>query len=177
MSADRTTPDISGLQGEGGIQLRAPRIEDGAAIYELIRQCPPLDVNSCYAYLLVCHHHAQTSVVAESGGRILGFISGYLPPLQPDTFFVWQVAVHSDARGRRLGLSMLRYLLQQPVAKSTRYLETTVSPSNQASRATFARLAQDLETAMSEQALFDKAMFGEGAAHEDEMLLRIGPFH
>ena len=177
MNTTRTPAAAPGQRGEDEIQLRAPRLEDGAAIYELIRQCPPLDVNSCYAYLLICHHHPQTSVVAESRGRILGFISGYLPPLQPDTFFVWQVAVHADARGKRLGLSMLRYLLQQPVAKSTRYLETTVSPSNQASRATFARLAQDLETTMSEQPLFDKALFGDGAAHEDEMLLRIGPFH
>lgn len=159
------------------IRLREPRLTDGAAIHHLIQQCPPLDLNSTYAYLLICHHHAQTSVVAESAGRLVGFISGYLPPLQPDTFFVWQVAVHSDARGKGLGLSMLRHLLQRPVSKRIRYLDTTVSPSNQASRAMFARLAQNLATTMSEQPLFGRAMFGEGDAHEDEMLLRIGPFH
>ncbi|GAA5233823.1 diaminobutyrate acetyltransferase [Verticiella sediminum] len=159
------------------IVLRAPRVEDGAAVAELIRQSPPLDVNSTYAYLLLCHHFAGTCVVAELEGRVVGFISGYLPPEQPETFFVWQVAVHADARGRGLGQSMLRHLLQRPVSRHVHFLETTVSPSNAASRGMFSGLAKDLETDMSEQPLFDHTMFGEGAAHEDEMLLKIGPFH
>jgi len=159
------------------IVLRRPTLEDGAAVHALIAGSPPLDVNSTYAYLLLCHHFAETCVVAELDGKLVGFISGYIPPAQTDTFFVWQVAVHSDARGRGLGTSMLRYLLQSRNIGHIRYLDTTVSPSNQASRAMFARLARDLETVISEQPLFPKSLFGEGAGHEDEMLLRIGPFH
>lgn len=163
--------------GQNDVVLRRPTLQDGAAIHALIESSPPLDVNSTYAYLLLCHHFRDTCVVAEVDGKLFGFISGYLPPTQPDTFFVWQVAVHSDARGRGLGVSMLRYLLQQYRAGHIRYLDTTVSPSNQASRAMFARLARDLETVLSEQPLFPKALFGDSAGHEDEMLLRIGPFH
>lgn len=159
------------------IVLRRPTLQDGAAVHALIQASPPLDVNSTYAYLLLCHHFAETCVVAELDGKLVGFISGYVPPAQKDTFFVWQVAVHSDARGRGLGVSMLRYLLQSQDIGHIRYLDTTVSPSNQASRAMFAKLARDLETVISEQPLFPKSLFGEGAGHEDEMLLRIGPFH
>lgn len=158
------------------IVLRRPTLDDGAAIHALIASAPPLDLNSTYAYLLLCHHFRDTCVVAEQDGKVLGFISAYLPPTQPETFFVWQVAVHAQARGRGLGVSMLRYLLQR-VSGQIQYLETTVSPSNQASRAMFARLAKDCETVLSEQAMFPKALFGAGAGHEDEMLLRIGPFH
>ncbi len=163
--------------GQDDIVLRRPALHDGAAIHALISQSPPLDLNSTYAYLLLCHHFRDTCVVAEINGKIVGFISGYLPPAQPDTFFVWQVAVHSDARGRGLGTSMLRYLLQPQDTGHIQYLDTTVSPSNQASRAMFARLARDLGAVLSEQPLFPKALFGKGAGHEDEMLLRIGPFH
>ena len=159
------------------ILLRRPTPEDGAAVHALIKSSPPLDLNSTYAYLLLCHHFAETCVVAELDGQLVGFVSGYIPPAQTDTFFVWQVAVHSYARGRGLGTSMLRYLLQSQHIGHIRYLDTTVSPSNQASRAMFAHLARDLETVISEQPLFPKSLFGEGAGHEDEMLLRIGPFH
>lgn len=162
--------------GRDEIVLRRPSLEDGAAIHALIQSAPPLDVNSTYAYLLLCHHFRDTCVVAERAGRVVGFISGYIPPAQPDTFFVWQVAVHADARGSGLGNSMLRHLLQSQRSAHIRYLDTTVSPSNQASRAMFARLARDLETVLSEQPLFEQALFGDGAGHEDEMLLRIGPF-
>lgn len=161
---------------QGDLLLRQPRIEDGAAIHELIASSPPLDVNSTYAYLLLCHHFRDTCVVAELDGKLVGFISGYIPPAQSDTFFVWQVAVHADARGRGLGVSMLRFLLQSQHSGHIRYLDTTVSPSNQASRAMFARLARDLETDLSEQPLFPQTLFGSGAGHEDEMLLRLGPF-
>lgn len=173
MSGDTQKSNRPGID----ITLREPRTEDGAAVAELIRQSPPLDVNSTYAYLLLCHHFASTCVVAERDGKVVGFVSGYLPPSATDTFFVWQVAVHADARGCGLGLSMLRHLLLRPVSRHVRFLETTVSPSNGPSRGMFARLAKDLETDLTEQDLFDKSMFGSGSDHEDEKLLRIGPFH
>lgn len=157
-------------------QFRAPRRSDGAALHRLISECPPLDVNSLYAYLLLCEHFSDTCVVAESaGGRIDGFVSAYLPPNRPDVIFVWQVAVHSRARGQRLGRAMLGELLQRPGLAHVRHLETTVGPGNQASRRTFAGLAGELGAHISEQPFFDRQLFG-GADHDDEMLLKIGPF-
>ncbi|MCK9511933.1 MAG: diaminobutyrate acetyltransferase [Pigmentiphaga sp.] len=156
--------------------LRPPTIADGAAIHALIKACPPLDLNSAYAYLLLCHHFADTCVVAERSGTIVGYVSGYVPPAQPDVFFIWQVAVHERGRGLGLGQGMLRHLLERPAASRSRYVETTVSPSNGPSRAMFQRLAASLGTALQETALFTTDMFGPGAAHEDETLLRIGPF-
>lgn len=168
---------MSQVAAEDGIVLRQPALSDGAAVFQLIQDCPPLDVNSAYAYLLLCHHFSDTSVVAELDGKVVGYISGYVPPQQPDTFFVWQVAVHSDARGRGLGQRMLRFLLDQPTVAGVCYIDTTVSPSNKPSRAMFARLAQTLETHLEESELFTQAMFGPGAGHEEEKLLRIGPFN
>lgn len=158
------------------LQFRPPRRTDGAAIHRLITECPPLDVNSLYAYLLLCEHFSETCVVAESrGGGIDGFISAYVPPNRPDVIFIWQVAVHTRARGQRLGRAMLRALLQREALKHVRHLETTVGPDNQASRRTFTGLAGELGAHISEQPFFDRQLFG-GADHDDEMLLKIGPF-
>lgn len=156
--------------------LRQPRRADAAPIHQLISECPPLDLNSLYAYLLLCEHFRDTCVLAESaGGRIDGFISAYVLPTRPDVLFVWQVAVHARARGQRLGRAMLRDLLRCKGLEHVRHLETTVGPDNQASRRTFAGLAGELGAHVTEQPFFDRHLFG-GADHDDEMLLRIGPF-
>ena len=70
---------------------------------------------------------------------------------------------------------MLRALLQREGLAHVRPLETTVAPDNQASRRTCAGLAGELGAHVSEQPFFDRQLFG-GADHDDEMLLRIGPF-
>lgn len=156
--------------------FRVPRAADGAAIHRLVGECPPLDLNSVYAYLLLCEHFRDTCVVAESpGGSIDGFVSAYIPPGQPDRIFIWQVAVHARARGQALARRMLRELLRRPALAGVRHLETTIGPDNHASRRTFLGLAADLGAHAAEQPFFGRQLFGH-ADHDDEMLFRIGPF-
>jgi L-2,4-diaminobutyric acid acetyltransferase len=158
------------------LMLRPPVKSDGAAIHQLVQACPPLDLNSVYSYLLLAEHFGQTSVVAhDNNGRLLGYISAYVPPDKPDVLFVWQVAVHQDARGQSLGRRMIQSILQRPFLASVQFIETTVGPSNQASRHMFNSVARALSTHIVEAPLFQQRMFGP-QGHEDEPLLRIGPF-
>lgn len=157
------------------IQLRPPRAADGAALFDLIAACPPLDPNSRYCNLLHCTHFAGTSVAAEREGRLVGFISGYLPPARPDTLFIWQVAAHSEARGAGLGKRMLKHLLARPACAGVRYLDTTVTADNHASEAMFRSLARDLGARVRRHRWFDRERHF-GGVHDDEYLLRIGPF-
>ncbi|MCC2597504.1 diaminobutyrate acetyltransferase [Pusillimonas sp. MFBS29] len=155
--------------------MRQPHKADAADIHRLISECPPLDLNSVYTYLLLSEYFGATCVLAGDNDTLLGFVSGYVPPERPDTLFVWQVAVHERARGQSLGRRMLQSLLQRPALAHIQYLETTVGPDNRASRAMFGGLARKLLAPVNEQPLFERHMFGEHA-HEDEPLLRIGPF-
>lgn len=155
--------------------LREPRITDGAAIHRLVRACPPLDLNSLYAYLLLCAHHAGSCVVAEQGGETAGFISAYRLPARTDTVFVWQVAVAAEARGQGLALQMLEYLLARPALAGCHWLETTITPSNAASRRVFETLATRLNAQCAERTFFSREDF-QDPHHEPEMLIRIGPW-
>lgn len=157
-------------------ELRIPNIADGAQIHRLVDECKPLDMNSLYAYLLVAHHFSETSVVAERDARILGFISGYCPPATFNTLFIWQVAVHPDARRHGLATKMLKHILSREQMATANYLETTVTPSNQASARLFRMLARDLGAKCTETPLFENNIFGS-EAHETEVLFRIGPFN
>lgn len=156
------------------IAFSAPSIAHGAEIRRLVSACPPLDLNSTYAYLLLCEHFADTCVRAEAGGETVGFVSAYRPPRQPDVLFVWQVAVAVPMRGRKLAARMLRELLRRNTVRGCRHLETTVSPSNQPSRRMFHALARDLGAPLAERVLFREQDFGR-EGHEQETLIRIGP--
>ncbi|MBC7172413.1 MAG: MarR family transcriptional regulator, partial [Polyangiaceae bacterium] len=65
--------------------LREPESTDGPALHALVRICPPLDQNSLYCNLLQCTHFSATSIVAMQGGRLVGSVTGYVPPTAPDT--------------------------------------------------------------------------------------------
>lgn len=172
---DTPSQHVANTQVATDITLRRPCLQDGASIQQLIQASPPLDVNSTYAYMLLCQHFRDTCVVATRQSGLAGFISAYIPPAQPDVLFVWQVVVHADARGQRLAGKMLNDLLAREQTAGVRFIETTVSPSNLASRRVFAALARDRNAELAEQDLFTPEMFG-GADHEAERLLRIGPF-
>ncbi|MGH8601070.1 MAG: diaminobutyrate acetyltransferase, partial [Burkholderiales bacterium] len=149
--------------------------DDGAPIRRLIEECQPLDPNSTYAYLLLSHHFAGTCVLAERAGQLLGFISAYVEPRQPDTLFVWQVAVDAAARGQGLALSMLRELmLRDELRERIFFVEATVTPGNEPSRRLFDKLAQGLGAPYHESDFIGDSLFA-GEAHEEERLVRIGP--
>lgn len=157
--------------------LRKPQKEDGAALYQLITQCPPLDVNSAYLYFLVCDHFRHTSVVAEYEGELVGCITGYRRPGQPDTLFVWQVAVHEKMRGQGLSGRMLNELISRDELKGIVWIETTVSPSNVPSRKLFERWSktQDVPITSGPYLSADDFPSSSSDSHEAEDLFRIGP--
>ena len=159
---------------QSGVVFGKPVVAHGADIHRLVSECRPLDLNSTYAYLLLCQHFAETCVRAECAGRTVGFASAYRLPRKRDVLFVWQVAVTASMRGRGLAKSMVRELLRRDAPGACRYLETTVSPSNGPSRGLFHTLARELEAPVTERALFSPRDFGT-ERHEEETLIRIGP--
>jgi L-2,4-diaminobutyric acid acetyltransferase len=157
------------------ILLRQPVLEDGMAVWRLVGNCPPLDSNSSYCNLLQCHHFAGTSVVAESGDELMGFISGYRVPERLDTLFIWQVAVAKQARGLGMASRMLADILARPLCQEVRFLETTITPDNEGSWALFQGLARKMDAPCESAPWLDKDKHFEGL-HDSETLVRIGPF-
>ncbi|MCW9043071.1 MAG: diaminobutyrate acetyltransferase [Pseudopelagicola sp.] len=121
--------------------LREPEAEDGADIWALVRDCKPLDENSMYCNLIQCDHFSDTCIVAELDGEIVGWISAYIPPSNPDTLFIWQVAVSSKARGMGLGSKMLNGLLRRRACAKVTQLQTTITGDNAASWGLFRKFA------------------------------------
>ena len=178
--------DLSGESAPGGQprpepreqHLRRPRAADGLAVHKLVADSGVLDLNSTYAYVLLCTDFADSSIVAERDGCVCGFIGGYHPPQRPDVLFVWQVVVAASERGTGLGGAMLDALVHRIRSERGGHpvtVEATVAPSNASSRALFGGLARRHGVPMTEHDHFSAADLDPEGAHEDEPLLRIGP--
>ncbi|WP_294609573.1 diaminobutyrate acetyltransferase [uncultured Roseovarius sp.] len=152
--------------------LRKPTAADGAEIWELIQKCKPLDENSMYCNLVQCDHFRDTCVVAEMDGEIVGWVSGYTLPDDPETLFVWQVAVSEKARGTGLGTLMLRGLLSREECKDVTRLQTTITRDNAASWALFRKFANLQNGELSSAPYFTQSLHFKGL-HDSEYMVTV----
>ncbi|MEX0729441.1 MAG: diaminobutyrate acetyltransferase [Aquisalimonadaceae bacterium] len=157
------------------ITFRNPTVADGGAMWTVVKESGVLDPNSAYMYLLLAKDFADTCIVAELNGKVVGFVSGYRPPQRPESIFLWQVGVDASIRGQGMGKRLVTAFLASRGARGARLLETTISPSNGASRALFKAIARDLDADLRVTEGFTEDDFPEGG-HEAEELYLIGPF-
>ncbi len=157
----------------GSVVLRAPNLGDGASMWRIAKDSAVLDVNSSYSYLLWCRDFAETSVVADVDGRVVGFVTGFVRPQAPDTVFVWQIAVDRSQRGRGIAAQLLHSLLDRVADQGVSVLETTITSDNTASIAMFTSVARARAADITNSSLFDADAFPDG--HASEELYRIAP--
>ncbi len=158
---------------EQTIRIEKPRTTDGALMWQLVQQST-LDDNSPYKYIMMCDYFKETCVVVKKEKKLVGFITAFIPPEKQDTIFIWQVGVDSSQRGKGIASKMLAELLKRPACKNVKYLEATVTPSNQASQSLFRGLARKKHTECAVKACYSTTLFPT-SDHEEELLFRIGP--
>ena len=166
---------LKSVKPTGTVTFRKPVREDGAQIWELIRACKPLDENSMYCNLLQCDHFSDTCVIAELDGRIVGWVSAYIVPNDPETLFVWQVAVGSAARGMGVAKKMLNGLLARDVCSDVTRLQTTITRDNAASWALFESFADRMDAPLDADPHFEREAHFDGK-HATEYMVTIGRF-
>lgn len=154
------------------LTLRAPVMEDGAALWKMTKETEVLDLNSSYYYLLWCRDFSATSVIAEIDGKPAGFVTGYMRPDAPDTLLIWQVAVTAAAQGQGLASKMLNYLAGTTGASA---LETTITEDNPASIALFTKFAKSQSAEHAVTPLFTHDMYPDN--HDTEYLHHISPLN
>ena len=152
--------------------FRPPTAADGTRMWEIARDSGVLDLNSSYAYVLWGAEFADSSVVVEVEGRVVGFVTGFIRASEPDTIFVWQVGVDADQRGKGLAARLLHSLMDRTGAQQgTVRLRTTISPDNEASQRTFGAVARDRGMTLSSEDYLSAELLGE--EHEQEDLYTI----
>lgn len=154
------------------ITLRSPRIDEGAAMWELARDSERLDLNAPYAYMMWARDFHATTIVADVDDEIVGFVTGFWRPESPTTLMVWQVAVDERHRGRGIAGRMLDTLAASTGAEA---IETTITRANEASVRLFTSFSQRHGATHIVSDLFPSDHFPEGEQWEAELLHRIAP--
>lgn len=154
------------------IKYREPVVGDAQKIWELVKNNKPLDENSKYLYVLLCHQFSKTCCVAEHNSEIIGFLSGFISPKDPNTLFVWQAAVDKRFRNEGVAKKMVLQTLSgtDPLVK---FVEATVTPSNHASLKFLQNFADQAGAKLATSPLFSTDVLED--EHEPENLIRIGP--
>ena len=156
------------------IQIKNPDSDYGYQISELIKNSPPLDLNSTYLYFIQSHYFNKTCAIAVNEiDRVIGFVSGFQDPRKKDTLFIWQVAISKDARGNRLASKLIHFILQEH--PHMQFIETTITKDNTSSISLFNKISQELNTNIIEEPFLDKSKHFLNQ-HDSENLFRIGPF-
>ncbi|MCT2536160.1 diaminobutyrate acetyltransferase [Aquibacillus koreensis] len=155
------------------ITFEKPKVEDGAAMWELVNNST-LDSNSVYKYIMMCEYFAETCVVAKEDDKLVGFVTAFIPPEKPDAVFIWQVGVDSSQRGKGIASRLLNHLIEREYCQDVRFVEATVTPSNNASQSLFRKLARDHQTECTVTEFFKEELF-PGDDHEEELNFRVGP--
>ncbi|MDQ0208270.1 diaminobutyrate acetyltransferase [Alkalicoccobacillus murimartini] len=155
------------------VTFEKPKKEDSSAMWNLVNEST-LDQNSPYKYMMMADFFTDTCVVAKQDDELVGFVTAFIQPERPDTLFIWQVGVDASQRGKGLASKMITELITWN-AKDIKYLEATVTPSNQASRALFNKLGRELDTECEISDHFSASLFPDDS-HEKEQMFRVGPF-
>jgi len=168
--------DMQDIDHAEQVTLRKPDPEDGSAIWQLIRDCAPLDQNSMYCNLVQSDHFRDTCVLAERDGQILGWVSGHMVP-NDTALFVWQVAVSPDARGMGLGRRMLTHLIARDACADAQRLTTTITRDNAASWGLFRGFARQIGGDLSDDPHFTRDDHFDGRHATEHMVTITLPRH
>ncbi|MCV0440943.1 MAG: diaminobutyrate acetyltransferase [Hydrogenophaga sp.] len=155
------------------LHFRAAQPHDGAHLWRLARATGTLEVNSAYFYLLFASDFADTCLVAEHEGQVVGMVIGYRPPTDPRAAFVWQIGLLPEYQGLGLGPQLLDHWFELPAFSACAFVTATVADDNPASQSLFRRFARAHGVACEETSRFTVDMFPH--EHPSEPQFRIGP--
>lgn len=158
---------------ETSLTFRSATLEDGSALWRLIRDAGTLELNSSYFYLVFAADFGDTCLLAEQNGEVVGALIGFRSPRDPESAFVWQIGVAPSMRGQGLAKKMLRAWLELPAVKDARWLTATISEDNIPSTRLFQSVARELGVSCDVQPHFTAESFPDN--HPAEPLFRIGP--
>jgi L-2,4-diaminobutyric acid acetyltransferase len=153
--------------------FRTPEPGDGLTVWRMVRDTPGLDTNSPYYYTLWFRDFAGSSLVATAGGEIVGFLTGYRRPDEPETFMVWQTAVSPRHGIPFLGVKLFEQAADRQVRAGARFIEATVSADNKAIIMVLRQYARRNSADIERRVLFPADCFPDD--HHEEVLYRIGP--
>lgn len=119
------------------MNIRKIREEEFLDIHGFVSDCKPLESYDEHFYKIMLRYFGNTCFVAESGNNIAGILIGFVSQADRKTYFLWQIGVSSDTRGKGVGSAILEHVEREIRQLGCQRIELTIDPENIPSRRMF----------------------------------------
>ncbi|MGW5874941.1 N-acetyltransferase family protein [Nocardiopsis terrae] len=120
---------MEGKPDADGVRIRAAVPEDHGRILAVCDDWWGKPVAHILPRLFLDHFHT-TSLTAEAGGALAGFLVGFPSPARPEEAYVHFTAVSPDHRGTGLGRRMYRRFVGAARAEGRSVVRAVTAPTN-----------------------------------------------
>lgn len=90
-------------------------------------------------------HFRETSFIVEEGGKIVGFLVGFVSQSYPTEAYIHFVGVHPDYRKKEIGLNLYSAFCDRVKQKGCKIVRSVTSPVNKGSIGFHTRLGFEIE--------------------------------
>ena len=122
--------------------VRNCTVKDIDKIRQFVNLCKPLTLHTPYTYYVLFTHFSDSCLVIEENNSIRGYISGIKSVSLKDTFFIWQIGVEKESRGKGCAYILIEKIMQIARKQGCTKVQFTIEPDNDKSFNTFNNFAK-----------------------------------
>lgn len=124
------------------MKVRPCKEDDVDCVRQLVSKCKPLGLYSAYCYWVSFRNLGNRCFILEDDGNAVGYVSGLRSSVRPDIFFLWQLGVLEDYRGRGHAAALIGKIIEVARDQGCKSLQFTMLQDNESSYRAFASFAR-----------------------------------
>ncbi len=124
------------------MEIRTCKEDDIAKVRHFVSLCKPLGVHTGYTYWMLFRFFGESCFLMEENGKFIGYVSGMKSNTFPHVFFLWQIGVAQERRGKSYAYHLLEKVVEAAKGLGCTAIQFTIEPDNEASLGAFSGFAQ-----------------------------------
>lgn len=112
------------------MKIRSMEPKDIAEVRKLIDFCKPLDLHTPFTYWILSEYFNNTCLVLEDEDAIVGYTGGMKSSSMDGVFYLWQIGLMPDYRGKGYFSMLLDKIIEEVKALGCNFLEFSVLSDN-----------------------------------------------
>lgn len=140
MTADPTKKSSTETGNKEKMKITNPTENDIEKIHRLIGELEGLVQHPLHFYNIMVRYFGNSFFVAKKGDRLIGFVWGFISQTNREIFFLWQIGVAKDFRGKNTAQQLIRRLMDFAGENGCKKIHATVETGNIASWKMFEKM-------------------------------------
>lgn len=114
---------------------------DAALLKSLATECQPLLVNGVYVNIFLAKYFGNSCFILEIDKQPIGFISGLKGTVDPKVFFLWQMGLAQNQRGKGYSTVLIERIFEAARDLKCKKVQFSIAPTIDSSFHAISRFA------------------------------------